>query len=196
MQENFEEKYTKTGALGKKLIENFYAQVFSIAPSSKSLKVLEVGCGHGFSTERICQHYPHSSVHAIDIDLNLVRDTKKRAPNAIVTQASIYDIPFESNHFDIVFCLEVLEHIEYPVKGLKELSRVSKGDVITSVPREPIWRALNVARLKYLSSLGNTPGHINHWSTKSFINMVNCIGTVIKVKTPLPWTITLWNKNK
>ena len=38
--------------------------------------------------------------------------------------------------------------------------------LLVSVPREPLWRALNVARGAYLRELGNTPGHVNHWSKR------------------------------
>ena len=36
------------------------------------------------------------------------------------------------------------------------------------MPREPLWRGLNMARGAYLKDLGNTPGHVNHWSKRSF----------------------------
>ncbi len=41
--------------------------------------------------------------------------------------------------------------------------------LLVSVPREPLWRALNMARGAYWRELGNTPGHLNHWSRRSFV---------------------------
>ena len=79
---------------------------------------------------------------------------------------------YPSKAFDLVIACEVLEHIMYPAKVLAEAKRLSRRYAIFSVPREPIWRVLNVARGRYLADLGNTPGHINHWSTQSFVNQV------------------------
>ncbi|WP_207642472.1 hypothetical protein, partial [Desulfosporosinus sp. I2] len=63
--------------------------------------------------------------------------------------------------------------------------------IILSVPREPLWRILNLARGKYIPDLGNTPGHIQHWSKKSFLRLVNRYFDVLEVKSPLPWTMVL-----
>jgi 2-polyprenyl-3-methyl-5-hydroxy-6-metoxy-1,4-benzoquinol methylase len=88
-------------------------------------------------------------------------------------------------------CLEVLEHLENPDRGLEELVRVCRGHLVVSVPREPLWRLLNMARLKYLPRLGNTPGHVNHWSTRSFVRWLARQAEVEAVRTPWPWTIVL-----
>ncbi|AMP03321.1 methyltransferase -containing domain protein [Collimonas pratensis] len=39
--------------------------------------------------------------------------------------------------------------------------------------------------------MGNTPGHINHWSTRGFIQLISKYFDVIEVKSPLPWTMLL-----
>ena len=88
-----------------------------------------------------------------------------------------------------MFCLEVLEHLDDPDAALAEICRVSKRWVITSVPREPVWRALNLMRLKYVSGLGNTPGHLNHWSKGRFTRFVGTRLDVRKTLSPFPWTM-------
>jgi hypothetical protein len=87
--------------------------------------------------------------------------------------------------------MEVLEHLEDPERGFAEVCRVSKRWVIATVPREPIWRMLNMARLKYVTSLGNTPGHLNHWSARGFRKFVGHFANVHACRTPLPWTVVL-----
>lgn len=87
--------------------------------------------------------------------------------------------------------LETLEHLDDPLAALRELKRVSRKYVIVSVPREPLWRILNCARGKYLGALGNTPGHINHWSTRGIRRFVAQELTVIDHRTPLPWSMVL-----
>jgi hypothetical protein len=59
------------------------------------------------------------------------------------------------------------------------------------VPREPLWRGLNLARGAYVQSLGNTPGHVNHWSRRGFVRLLARHGRVIEVRSPFPWTMLL-----
>ncbi len=54
-----------------------------------------------------------------------------------------------------------------------EMARVARGGhLLVSVPREPLWRGLNMARGAYIKDLGNTPGHLNHWSRKAFVELL------------------------
>ena len=56
---------------------------------------------------------------------------------------------------------------------------------------EPLWRILNVARGAYLKDLGNTPGHVNHWSKRAFVQLLSRYGDVVEVRSPFPWTMLL-----
>jgi 2-polyprenyl-3-methyl-5-hydroxy-6-metoxy-1,4-benzoquinol methylase len=88
-----------------------------------------------------------------------------------------------------VIGLEVLEHIPHPERALADIARVCRGTAILSVPREPIWRIGNMARGRYVGDLGNTPGHVNHWSARSFERFVATELTVHDTAKPLPWTM-------
>ena len=88
-----------------------------------------------------------------------------------------------------MFTLEVLEHLDDPERALGEICRVSKRWVVCSVPREPVWRALNLMRLKYVGGLGNTPGHVNHWSKQGFTDFVSRRLDVRRRLSPFPWTM-------
>ena len=90
-----------------------------------------------------------------------------------------------------MLCCEVLEHLEDPAAGLAEIARVASRTCLVSVPREPIWRMLNVARGAYWSALGNTPGHLNHWSRAAFSAFVGTRLDVVETASPLPWTVVL-----
>ena len=62
------------------------------------------------------------------------------------------------------------------------------------MPREPLWRALNMARGAYWKDFGNTPGHINHWSARGFARFAEACFDVVDVATPLPWTMLFLKK--
>ncbi len=78
---------------------------------------------------------------------------------------------------------------DYPGPGyLHAEARVSRRHVIFSVPREPVFRGCNLVAGRYVSDLGNTPGHLNHWSKRSFTKFVGTVADVHGVTTPFPWT--------
>lgn len=102
---------------------------------------------------------------------------------------SIYDVEPERDSADLIVCCEVMEHLEQPQRALQALQRITTSDLILSVPREPLWRVLNLARGKYVPALGNTPGHLQHWSRRGFISLASRFFDVVEVVSPLPWTM-------
>ena len=68
------------------------------------------------------------------------------------------NLPFADDEFDVATAIEVLEHVPDPEHTVAEMARVAQALLLVSVPREPLWRGLNMARGAYLRDLGNTPG--------------------------------------
>ena len=87
--------------------------------------------------------------------------------------------------------MEVLEHLSDPAAGLRELARVSSRHLLLSVPHEPFFRGSNLLTGRYLSALGNTPGHVQHWTGAGFQRFVSRAANVRAVASPYPWTI-IW----
>ena len=85
----------------------------------------------------------------------------------------------------------MLEHLEDPEAALATLAGLARPWLIASVPREPLWRGLNMARRKYLSRRGNTPGHLNHWSKSGFERFLESRFEVEMLRSPTPWTMAL-----
>jgi ubiquinone/menaquinone biosynthesis C-methylase UbiE len=106
-----------------------------------------------------------------------------------MVQASALTLPFADNTFDLVMAIEVLEHLPDPEQALREIARVGAGAVVLSVPWEPVWRLGNLARGRYVTTLGNTPGHIQHFTRRGFARMVGKYISVEEVLRPVPWTM-------
>jgi hypothetical protein len=85
----------------------------------------------------------------------------------------------------------MLEHVDEPDTVLAEIARVATGHVVISVPWEPVWRVGNLARGRYLRDLGNTPGHIQHYSRRGIKARIERHLDVIDVRRPFPWTFVL-----
>jgi 2-polyprenyl-3-methyl-5-hydroxy-6-metoxy-1,4-benzoquinol methylase len=133
-------------------------------------------------------------VAGCDISAEVVEEAHRRARAANV-EAAFWTQPIEtidaSKAAPLVVCCEVLEHLDDPGQGVDTLARLAQPHLIASVPREPLWRALNIARGKYLADLGNTPGHVNHWSRGGFLDLLSRRFEIVEVQTPLPWTMAL-----
>ncbi len=193
-KEDFQKKYTKSNQLERIIISNFYKSLAQISAHLQVKSILELGSGHGYSTQYIKKYFPHSLIEGSDLDPTLLIDAQKINQGIIFSEQSVYNIKKPNNSFDLIICLEVLEHLENPTKALEEIHRVSSNYCILSVPNEPLWRMLNILRGSYWSSLGNTPGHINHWSPKKFIKLVDRYFEIAEYKKPMPWTIVLGRK--
>lgn len=197
----FGDKYesSQTG-IGKLLIDNFYSTIHRcISGIEDELQlVFESGCGTGESTSRVLSMLPEQAkLEASDYSQELVDYVSNAIPEIRTSHQSIYDLQLKDDSVDLAYALEVIEHLDVPEKALLELKRISKKYVLISVPNEPVWRILNMARFKYLSDFGNTPGHIQHWSTSGFARLCENLGfTILKKYSPLPWTILLLRRSE
>lgn len=191
-----EDKYLKSNFLIQGLISRFFRSVKEILSGVEANKVLEVACGPGFSTQYLRRFLGDKHFEASELYEDLVKKAQLRNPGVRVQQESIYELKRQANSFDLILAMEILEEIQEPEAALKELQRVSSRYCLISVPNEPLWRILNMLRLKYLKDFGNTPGHLNHWSKKTFIQLLSKYFKVKKVKSSLPWLIVLVEKDR
>jgi SAM-dependent methyltransferase len=204
--EDFGHKYTEEGqgTIGRKLLDGYFRSVASLVDASGitsrgQLKAIELGCGEGFSTQRLRAMLPANiKLQASEYVGALVPKAQKRNPDVPIIQESIYETNYNDETFDLIFLLEVLEHLDYPDQALTELRRILKPDgyLILGVPREPLWCCLNMIRGKYLRHFGNTPGHLNHWPSFGLKRFVGKhFGPIIESRQPLPWTQVLASKD-
>jgi ubiquinone/menaquinone biosynthesis C-methylase UbiE len=150
---------------------------------------LEVGCGEGVIAARM--HRRWDQVVALDLPDAGLRADWRGLPGPRFLHASALQLPFGDDQFDVVVAAEVLEHLPDPVRGLEEMARVGRRHLVLSVPREPIFRGCNLVAGRYVPDLGNTPGHLNHWSKRGFVRLVSQVAQVRDVTSPFPWTI-IW----
>ena len=185
---NIYDKYRSKNPIERRLMRGFFAALSGALPQEPPMTVLEVGVGEGEISARLRSLYPEAHIVGVDLhDDALAAEWRTRG--FIGVYADIAHLPFPPLAFDLVMAIEVLEHVVDPVAALAELVRVSRGGMVLSVPREPIWRVANMARGKYLADLGNTPGHVQHWSRRGFAELVGSQLEVVSVSTPFPWTM-------
>lgn len=189
---NFEDKYASQNPIARMLVSGFLDAVneLFVLAEPRAKQVLEVGCGEGKLATHLIRNAPAPARYlATDLSLDTVGSGVD--PRIEFKPASIYELPFATDSFDIVVCCEVLEHLERPSAGLAELARVARERVLISTPWEPVWRAMNMARGKYLRDFGNTPGHIQNFTRRDLRELAATHLDILDMRTPLPWTAIL-----
>ena len=185
---NTYDKYASKNPIERRMMEGFFTALDRMLEDLQPAVVVEIGAGEGRITERLVARFPSATVVGLDLpDTNLAEEWDEIEVPMFFGDAT--RMPFVDASIDLVVGLEVLEHVPQPERALADIARVCRGAAILSVPREPIWRAGNMARGRYLREWGNTPGHVNHWSSRSFERFVGARFAVADVAHPLPWTM-------
>jgi 2-polyprenyl-3-methyl-5-hydroxy-6-metoxy-1,4-benzoquinol methylase len=189
---NTYDKYGSSNPVVRRLMAGFERTLDELFTQAAPASLLDVGCGEAVLTHKWAQRID-GRVVGIDLDDPALHAEweHRQAPNLEYRVMKAENLPFGDDEFDVATAIEVLEHVPDPEHTVAEMARVASGHLLVSVPREPLWRGLNMARGAYLKDLGNTPGHLNHWSKRSFAALLSQHGTVVEARSPFPWTMLL-----
>jgi SAM-dependent methyltransferase len=187
------DKYGSQNPVVRRLMAGFESTLEQLWDKAGPQSILDVGCGEGVLTAQWADKLGDARIVGIDLDDPKLKAEwdRRRRPNLEYRVEDATNLPFANGEFDMATAIEVLEHVPDPERTVSEMARVAQRWLLVSVPREPLWRGLNMARGAYLKQLGNTPGHVNHWSKRSFVSMLSHHGTVDEVRSPFPWTMVL-----
>lgn len=187
------DKYGSTNPVVRRLMSTFERTLGELFLQAAPASVLDVGCGEGVLTEQWAQVPGVERIVGIDLDDPQLHEAWKarQHPNLEYRVMKAENMPFADGEFEMATAIEVLEHVPDPEHTVAEMARCASKWLLVSVPREPLWRGLNIARGAYLPELGNTPGHLNHWSKRGFVALLNRYGQVVEAKSPFPWTMLL-----
>lgn len=187
------DKYGSTNPVVRRLMAGFHRSLDELWDRAAPGSVLDVGCGEGVLTHEWAQRLGDGRIVGIDLDDEKLAAEwdKRRRPNLEYRCEEATRLSFHDGEFELATAIEVLEHVPDPEATVAEMARVASRHLLVSVPREPLWRGLNMARGAYWGALGNTPGHVNHWSKRSFVALLSRHGEVVEARSPFPWTMLL-----
>jgi ubiquinone/menaquinone biosynthesis C-methylase UbiE len=193
-------RYSRRGSLQKHLSRNplqrlliwyFHRRVGELVAASGANAILAVGCGEGFTIDRLTSANNHLPIQGLDYDYPALLQAKKKLPQILFQRGDIRRLPFAADSFELLLCLQVLEHLPNPLPALKELRRVSSSHCLISVPNEPFFRLANFLHGKNIRAWGNDPEHLHNWTAGQFIRMLGDCFQVERVLYPFPWTLAL-----
>lgn len=195
---NYYDKYQNKSKIINLIMNIFFKNLDMLLDKIEFNTVYEAGCGEGYISQHIYKYNKEThkvmDIVASDLSEKVINKAKFDFPHIQFRVNSIYDLKEANDSYNLVIASEVLEHLEKPERALNEIFRVSYRYILISVPNEPIWRISNFIRGKYIKFMGNTPGHINHWSRKEIVNLISKYGKILEVRNPFPWTMILCEK--
>ena len=168
-------------------------RIFKLLESKKNVKILDAGCGAGAYSLTLAKM--GKEVHGFDINQEKVRQAirinKQLGLNANFSVANIYHLKnYPKNYFDVVLCSDVLEHLKYDGKALKEIYGVLKysGELIITVP----------ANTKINRKYKKTFGHEQLYTEKLLSGILKKNNFSIKITSPYLCFFgrSAWNINR
>jgi 2-polyprenyl-3-methyl-5-hydroxy-6-metoxy-1,4-benzoquinol methylase len=190
---NLYPKYSTQNPIARNMVNRFLNSVDGLVARVAPPDIHEVGCGEGHLISRYTSR--NIKLTASDFSEQIITLAKSIADGQNLSVEfkvkSIYSLVAPEDMANLILCCEVFEHLEDPDLALNTIANVANPYLIASVPKEPIWRMLNMLRGKYLGDFGNTPGHLQHWSERKFVKFMESRFDILEVLTPFPWTLVL-----
>ncbi|MCK5021972.1 MAG: methyltransferase domain-containing protein [Candidatus Pacebacteria bacterium] len=157
-------------------------------------EILDIGSGDGLFMKMLREK--GLIPKGIDISEEGIKKCKEKDLNVSLCDFSSEKLPFSENEFDYVVILDVLEHLYSPEYLLKEAKRVSKKNIIISVPN------FNSLPARIQMFLGKVPenntknkGHIYWFNLKVLKKMLKDNGLeIMDIKMNTFWGMNFLTK--
>jgi ubiquinone/menaquinone biosynthesis C-methylase UbiE len=117
------------------------------ARSGHVRRALDLACGQGHITARIKDRFPATMLSALDHSVSAIESAVHLAPGVEFVVADAYCMPYSGGFFDAVVCNNFWEHVQDPLRLLREISRVlsPSGWLVLSTPSR--YRLGNILRI-------------------------------------------------
>lgn len=197
------DKYNSKNPLKRWMIDRLNTKIFGggvfcefvrkYRNNAAPVRILDAGCGEGFISNLMYEKIENAEIVGLEYTSEALDIARKQNGKITYIQGDICNMPFEKVSFDVVVCMEVLEHLREPEKALRELQRVCRGLLVISVPNEPWFCMGNLLALKNVSRFGNPIDHINHWTFGGFKKLIKrLLVNDVSFDKSFPWSIAFY----
>jgi len=189
-------KYESKNPVKRYFVQQFLENIKTVIGQSGAKKIIDVGCGEGQTIKYLNKNIGKLQFVGVDISkdaIKIARDENPRVKFSVGDIAQINDL-IAGERFDLVICIEVLEHLGDPGNALEILGKLNCKKFLFSVPSEPWFSLGNLLMLKNISRLGSDEDHKHKWTRGEFAGLVEKYFTIEKVETAGFWTIAIGRK--
>ena len=160
----------------------FIVDALGCAPD-RSTTMLEVGAGNGYFSVTFAEAF---DLCALDFSQNML-DQNPLPPERKV-QGDAENLPFEDDAFDVVFCGNLLHHLEDPVIAVREMKRVARDHVVLIEPniQNPLMFGFGLSKREEWGSLKFTSSYVKNLGKAAGLRerAFTSHGSVVPNKTP------------
>lgn len=184
-------KYQTPNPLMRWVIKRFVNRICHHVERIGPERIVDIGCGEGLVAGALKENSLFSEYQGIDINAQSIETAKRLNPDLDFVIGDFLLMEPAAQSSDMVLCLEVLEHLDNPIAGLRRLMAWSNNVIILSVPWEPYFSIGNFCRGLYMSRLGNHPEHVQWFMKSSFKKLLGQVFSKYRVLTCFPWLIAV-----
>ena len=191
---NTYDKYGSTNPVVRRLMDGFERALEELFERAAPSSLLDVGCGEGVLVQRWARQLGGGRVVGIDLEEESIQAgwAERQAPNLEYRVMQAENLPFAADEFDLATAIEVLEHVPDPEHTLGRDGALRRAPPARVGPaRAAVADAEHGPRRLPRRSSATRPGHLNHWSKRSFVRLLSRHGDVVEVRSPFPWTMLL-----
>jgi ubiquinone/menaquinone biosynthesis C-methylase UbiE len=173
------ERFDPATSSGRLVDAEHRARYWSAAALAEGRAVLDAGCGTGYGTLMLIEGGA-ASVTAIDIAEDAVGQTLERVDGrAEVVLGDVHQLPFDDASFDMVVCLEVIEHLDGQDAALAEFARVLRpeGFLVISSPNRDVYTPGN-------------PHHVHEYTPPEFREALSRLFPSVTLLRQHAWVAT------
>ena len=183
-------KYTNRNPLHRLSLGRFHDaladELRALAPKS----VLDFGCGEGFVIDELASRGVElEGYEGLDLRADALAEARSRWPTKRFLCADLFDKQFDDARFDVAIALEVLEHLFDPAAALERLVSLTDRELLLTVPHEPWFQLVNLARGRDFIRLGNHPEHVQHWNPGTFAAFISEHAEVVSIRRSFPFIV-------
>jgi 2-polyprenyl-3-methyl-5-hydroxy-6-metoxy-1,4-benzoquinol methylase len=173
-KEGLNEFYSDKDTVESYLDPAFYERMIDLLASNgidyEQKRIADIGCGTGGLLSALKTRAQTQSLTGFEYSEKALEIARAQVSDVEFCNFDIYQ--GSPRQFDVIFCIEVLEHLLHPEKALRNILAMlaESGSVLLTVPN---------------GRIDNFEGHINFWSPESWDVFVKRICERCRVKTGL-----------
>lgn len=169
-------------------LHHFFDRVAANLRLLGAKSIFEFGCGEGLFVEQLKVRGISPELYVgLDLRGDAIAQAQTRHPEYEFRTQDLWD--FDHPPFDLVIASQVLEHLPEPGLYIPKLLSLSKGLMLCTVPNEPYFRLVNLARGRDLLRLGDHPEHVNHWNAHEFRAFLEPYCETLNLEQPFPFLL-------
>jgi len=151
--------------------------LLTVIPNEKFSSVLEVGCGGGLVLKGVSEIVNADKRIGIDIATSMLTIAQRECLGGLFVRGDAEQLPFKNGSIDLVILSDILEHIYYPDRLLREALRVGKYIAI-KFPLEKcaVLILFEMVTRKKIHGAEHKAGHLYAWGQRDVFSLLNGAG--------------------